>query len=87
MCYETNFLDAQLHTGEKRTNTKTWLEAGQNNAWLQHKNCNLEVGSRGFLNPKGFKNLLSILENCNLENKRRFLRDISRKAILGSHQI
>ena len=26
-----------------------------------------------------------ILENCNLENKLRFLRDVSRKAILGSH--
>ena len=47
----------------------------------------VEVGSRGFLNLEGLKSLFSTLENCSHNDECKFLRDVSRKAILESHRI
>ena len=62
------------------------VETGRRNGY-DTSTVTLEVGSRGFLNPEGFKHLFSSLERCSSKNRHHFLQDVSRKAILGSHRI
>ena len=62
------------------------VETGRRNGY-DTSTVMLEVGSRGFLNPEGFKHLFSSLEKCSSKSRHHFLQDVSRKAILGSHRI
>ena len=73
----------KMHTGEKQISTRIWLRQEGEMDMTQA----LEVGSRGFLNPEGFKHLFSSLERCSSKSRHHFLQDVSRKAILGSHRI
>ena len=83
VCYETNFEDAHRRKANKYEDL---VETGRRNGY-DTSTVTLEVGSRGFLNPEGFKHLFSSLERCSSKSRHHFLQDVSRKAIVGSHQI
>ena len=83
VCYETHFEDAHRRKANKYEDL---VEAGRSNGF-DTSTVTLEVGSRGFLNLDGFKCLFSNLKSYSNKNRHLFLRDVSRKAILGSHHI
>ena len=83
MCYETNFEDEHRRKANKYEDL---VEAGRSNGF-DTSTVTFEVGSRGFLNLDGFKCLFSSLKSCSNKNRHLYLRDVSRKAILGSHCI
>ena len=83
VCHETNFEDAHRRKANKYEDL---VETGRRNGY-DTSTVMLNVGSRGFLNPEGFKHLFSSLERCSSKSRQHFLQDVSRKAILGSHRI
>ena len=80
---DTNFEDAHRRKANKY---KDLVEAGRSNGF-DTSTVTLEVGSQGFLKLDGFKCLFSSLKICSSKNKNLFLKDVSTKAIQGSHCI
>ena len=78
ICFETNFVDADLR---KINKYEDLLEACRANTYTTSL-VTLEVGSKGFVNISGFFHL-----SLSKAEKKYFIRLAGREAILGSHKI
>ena len=83
VCYETNYIQAQTR---KLGKYQDLVDEGSANGYTM-RIITLEVGSRGFLNLKGFKSLTSILTGATRRVTWQLLKSICRTAILQSHRI
>ena len=83
VCYETNYVQAQTHKSDKYQDL---VDAGETNGFTTEV-ITLEVGSRGFLNLQGFKDLFQTLTRCPRKNMWNLLKTTCRITILQSQRI
>ena len=82
ICFETNFVDAHQRKSAKYHDL---LEVCSANGYSTSL-VTLEVGSRGFINIRGFDQLFQFFSLFR-EDKLNLLRAVAREAILQSHRI
>lgn len=82
VCFESNFDNAQQRKREKYLDLMETIQRTHFRAQL----VPLQVGSRGFLDLRGFE-VIQNLCTCQKKEWKKFLVDVSRAAILGSHHI
>jgi len=82
LCFESNFDNTQQRKKEKYLDLMETIQQTHFRAKL----VPLQVGSRGFLDLRGFE-VIQNLCTCQKKEWKKFLVDVSRAAILGSHHI
>ena len=80
VCFESNFDNTQQRKREKYLDLMETIQRTHFRAQL----VPLQVGSRGFLDLRGFE-VIQNLCTCQKKEWKKFLADVSRAAIWGSH--